>query len=279
MPKETWTTNEINILKTHYPTTRCKQMLELLPNHSQEAIKRKANRLDVHKERLADGYSLNENIFDNWSIESAYLFGYISADGCLKHYGNNGYFLQFTIKETDKQYLEQVRQLFQFSGKLRYESTGYGKHRYVLTIGSKKIYYRLSELGLSKNKTYNLQLPETLPENLYQPYLRGFTDGDGTISYHKRPKYYLLLCKLGCATKSYIENIREIICNELNIPKPTITKKKNKQFYVFSLSGQKAKRYLDWIYDCPLFIKLERKYQRYLLFDEKGQSKIQPPKF
>ena len=279
MPKETWTLNELDILRNCYPKFRCKPMLELLPNHSQQAIKRQANRLDIHKLRLANGYQLNDTIFETWSIESAYLFGYISADGCLKHYNNNGYFLQFTTKESDKDHLEQIKRLFEFNGKLRYEKTGYGNYRYTLVIGSKKIYHNLIELGLSPAKTRNLQFPCTLPSELYQMYLRGFTDGDGTISYHRRPKYHLLLCKLGCATKSFVTTIRDIISTKLKIIPPTITKKKNLDFWEFSLSGQKAKCYLDWIYQDPLFIKMNRKYQRYMLFDDKGQSEIKPPDF
>lgn len=274
-----WTVQETNIIENHYPTTRCQEMLELLPNRTQDAIVAKAKSLGIRKQRLADGYLLNETFFKMWSIESAYLFGYLSADGCLKHYNNNGYFIQISIKEADKPHLDNIKNLLGYGGLLRHEKTGYGKYRYVLVIGSKKMYYDLTALGLTQNKTHKLQFPLSLPKELYRPYLRGFTDGDGTISYHKRPKYHLLLCKLGCATQSFVEIIRDIICDELGLPKPMITQKKNMNFYVFSLSGYKAKKYLNWIYQYPLFIKLERKYQRYMLFDDKGQSKAKPPDF
>lgn len=275
MPKETWTGQELRILKEYYPKTRCSQMFELLPLHSQQAIKRKANRLGIHKQRVSNGYSLNENLFETWSSKSAYLFGYLSADGCLKNY-NNGYFISITTQEADKEHLVNIKNLFSFGGEIHSHQSGYNSLCYCLTIGSKKIYQDLVKLGLTPNKTHSLQFPSTLPVELYPLYLCGLSDGDGCISYYKKPKYYLLLFRFGSASESFITSIRNIICNQLHFPHFAITKHPNIDFWAFNLSGYKAKQYLDWIYSSHLSFKLERKYQRYLLFDSKGQSLDKP---
>src|SRR6056297_1657523 len=75
--KKRWTSKELNILKNNY--TNNPHICELLPRWNWESIKKQANNIGL---KVKYGtYKFNHNFFNKLTEKSAYILGFIAADG------------------------------------------------------------------------------------------------------------------------------------------------------------------------------------------------------
>jgi len=122
---------------------------------------------------------------------------------------------------------------------------------------------RLFELGCGKNKTFKIEFPIWLDESLYNHFIRGVFDGDGSISFLIRdnsPEFNIT------GTEELLAYIQNILMKECNLNKTKLTKKKNSKTNIVALrySGTvnliKIRR---WLYkDATIY--LERKYNKFM---------------
>ena len=124
---------------------------------------------------------LNEDAFEIIDNESAYLLGFIGADGCLYKYPENDGrqdVLSITIQKQDIKILEL------FKDKLKTDKPIYERDGYVgLQISSNIISKDIRKLNISYNKTYGNTIANI--SNDFMPALiRGYIDGDGSIRYN-----------------------------------------------------------------------------------------------
>lgn len=129
-------------------------------------------------------YSVNEEFFKIWSKPSAYIVGFIFADGHLENAPYiRGKYVRFT--STDYSILEQIKNALNSSHKIvTTPPTGRCKEKYLLRIGSHKIYNDLKALGLHPRKSLDMRFPE-IPYKFLPDFVRGYFDGDGTITFEK----------------------------------------------------------------------------------------------
>ncbi|MFH1190350.1 MAG: LAGLIDADG family homing endonuclease [Candidatus Omnitrophota bacterium] len=126
-------------------------------------------------------YKVNETFFKKWSRDSAYILGFIYADGHLEDAPYiRGKFIRFT--STDYYLIEKIKKAINSSHKI-VVTPAFGKHKekYLLRIGSKKIYDNLVVLGLTPRKSLTMKLPY-VPHKFLSDFIRGYFDGDGTIA-------------------------------------------------------------------------------------------------
>lgn len=121
----------------------------------------------------------NENIFKTIDNESAYLLGFIGADGCLYKYPDGDKrqdVLSIIIQRQDRKILELFQEKIQTN-----KPISESKNKYVsLQISSNIISEDLRNLNISYRKTYENTIAN-IP-NEYMPHLiRGYFDGDGSI--------------------------------------------------------------------------------------------------
>lgn len=94
-----------------------------------------------------------------------------------------------------------------------------------ISVCSSTMINHLAKYGIVQNKGFNLVFPNFLKEELLRHYLRGYFDGDGSISTNGKnrngsPKYALNLI----ATESFLEDF--MIClNYLGISKVKLQNK------------------------------------------------------
>lgn len=125
----------------------------------------------------------NENFFERWSPEMAYVLGFFTADGCMIKNKRGACFIEFHM--ADGELLLVIRRLLGSDNKITRRISKENKYYYRLQIGSKKIYKDLISLGLFPRKSNSIRLPSI--SNLYFPhYVRGFFDGDGNVYLGKR---------------------------------------------------------------------------------------------
>lgn len=124
---------------------------------------------------------LNEDAFKNIDDESAYLLGFIGADGCLYKYPRNDGrqdILSITIQKRDIKILEL------FKNKLKTNKPISERDNYVnLQISSNIISEDIRKLNISYNKTYGNTIAN-IPTEFMPALIRGYIDGDGTICYN-----------------------------------------------------------------------------------------------
>jgi len=122
-------------------------------------------------------YTLDENYFENIISDNAtYALGFIYADGSIYHN-----YLSVKLSAKDIEILNFLKSELNYNGII---SKYVVKNReYVgLTVSSKKIISDLINLGVVYNKTYLSKTLPIYPKEYENSFLRGFFDGDGSIS-------------------------------------------------------------------------------------------------
>jgi len=127
-------------------------------------------------------YKVNEEFFDKWSSQMAYVLGLLYADGSLEDASYlRGKYIRLT--STDKELIFRVRRWLDSEHTiiiyLKPDSL-YGKQRYFLRIGSHKLYNSLTKLGLYPNKSLTIKFPN-IPSKYLKDFIRGYFDGDGCV--------------------------------------------------------------------------------------------------
>lgn len=129
-------------------------------------------------------YKVNENFFKTWSRNSSYVLGVLFADGNLENAAYlRGRYVRLT--STDRSLIEQAKDSLNSQHKIVImPPSGNKKEKYLLRIGSHKIYNDLEALGLHPRKSLNMELPR-IPYRFLSDFVRGYFDGDGCIAIEK----------------------------------------------------------------------------------------------
>lgn len=220
-------------------------------------------------------YPINENFFDKIDTEEkAYILGLLYADGWNQTERN---VVGIGLKESDKEILDKITSIIQPTKPLSYLDTstqkktkGFenSKNQYRLIIANKHISQRLVELGCGKAKTHNLTFPteEQVPSCLIRHFVRGYFDGDGSVSKGKISKVDII------GTTAFLEPLQDILFNELSLNKTLLNQRHKEQdntIRSLQISGNKqCIKFRDWLYEDSA-IYLERKFdvfQSYIPF-------------
>lgn len=222
-------------------------------------------------------YNFNERWLDNIdSDEKAYFLGFFYADGYNKRDVN-----QITIKliEDDKYLLEKFKDLLGFdeNKKLRFHNCAGEKvimnypckikNQYSLEFGSIHLSEKLEELGCPQAKTHILKFPSFLRNDheLMGSFLRGYIDGDGSISYTLSRKEKTQSLKFMLSFTSTFEvcnGFKEYIKEKMGLN--CYVYKANKM-YVFQTSNRNnIEQIFNWIYPNKNVICLKRKLIKFL---------------
>ncbi len=120
-----------------------------------------------------------------WSTDFAYAVGLLTADGNLSPDGRH---LNLTSK--DREMVTNFKNCLKLENKIGRKSRGGNmeeKRYYVLQFGDKNFYDFLLDVGLMPNKSNRL-LQLKIPDDYFGDFLRGYFDGDGSVSAHKHPE-------------------------------------------------------------------------------------------
>jgi hypothetical protein len=127
-------------------------------------------------------YSFNEDYFEKIDTEDkAYFLGFIVADGCVRK-SDKSNFMKIKLKYDDYKILEDFIKYTAYAGGVYYHKN---KKYCELTLSGVKMVSDLNNLGICQNKTMIVKYPN-IPECLEHHFMRGFFDGDGCISIHKK---------------------------------------------------------------------------------------------
>ena len=221
-------------------------------------------------------YQIQEIFFDDINTkEKAYILGLLYADGWNQTERN---LVAISLKESDKDILEKITELIQPDKPLRYYTTANSREKEGfensqnqcrLMINNKHISQRLVELGCGKAKTHTLTFPteEQVPSCLIRHFVRGYFDGDGSVSGDKQKQF----CFVG--TMDFLLPLQQILIKELNFSKTKLDRRhKDRDNNIRSLrycGVNQCITFRDWLYkDATIYLERKKKiFDSYTSFE------------
>ena len=132
-------------------------------------------------------YTCNSNFFSELNERSAYWLGVLYADGNIS---DDRHAVIFSAK--DKEWVNAFLVDLEYTGNISREfHKVYQKEIWKVVIRDNQLYEDLVKLGCTSKKSFTIQFPN-LSEELIPHFVRGYFDGDGTVSYN----YYLKIAQL-----------------------------------------------------------------------------------
>lgn len=131
-------------------------------------------------------HTKNHTYFQKINTQNkAYILGFICADGSI-HTKKGNLSLGIELQKRDKDVLSFIKKEINYNGPF-YRSYHKNKEYCKLKIYGKEFVSHIINHGLDNQKTYNLEMPKSIPKNLIRHFIRGLFDGDGCLSITKRP--------------------------------------------------------------------------------------------
>jgi hypothetical protein len=201
--------------------------------------------------------SLSHPIFDLCDPASAYVFGFMQADG--HHYAGKGQKgrIAIEIKATDAGLLRAMQAILPWSTSVtfRTRSTNFAESHEaaVLSLCSLDARARLLELGLPTGRKSAVIAPPTVAFS-HRDYLRGIWDADGSVGFTGTGMPYLSV-----VTAS--QELAKFVCSEIKrITGASRTAKPNRRDGVMNvmLGNDPAAEFAHWLYTNAA-IALDRK--------------------
>lgn len=206
-------------------------------------------------------YKVNEHYFDEIDTpEKAYILGFLDADGCNFMPKTT---ISMSLQEGDKEILERINKEIENEHPLRFidytnkHDFGYTyQNQYCLLIFSAYMCKQLESLGMVPRKTYSLEYPIWLREDLHSHFVRGYFDGNGSVR-----KNTVSIT----STKKFCSTLFDVVLKFFPDIKANLkpAKKGNDFTGVIDFYGENSKLIADWMYK-DSNIHLQRKYDKYL---------------
>ena len=210
------------------------------------------------KEYHSRKHSVNEDFFKKWSHDMAYVLGFWFADGCIHD-------SLFSISQHggDIYILKSIAKLM----KSEYPIPKVDKNSFRIYIYSKEIVRDIRLLGGKERKSLDVDFPY-VPLRYLPDFVRGYFDGDGSISfYKKRNQYY---SGFTCGSKRFIDTLYKRLLQHIPDLRGSFLEKKNgkskNKIYVIKFSHNDTIRLGRFMYGqrCGRKLRLERKRDLFL---------------
>lgn len=200
--------------------------------------------------------TVNENFFKTLAPETAYIIGYIFADGNINWKPEKSYrTLTITASEKDRKHLEKIRRKLKSTKGLLYSKS---TKSYRLIVNNKTICMDLMKLGLTPRKSLSVKFPK-IPEKVLKHFIRGVIDGDGNVRYVKRKRSPYFEITISSGSKAFLEKMAEKI-SSIGV-NGKVRKSKNNVF-ILQYSCRRGLDLAKWIYENK-DLCLNRKFQEY----------------
>lgn len=226
----------------------------------------KISRSTLHKTLRRNNMSTpnyhNEIKFDNTVFdkidteEKAYWLGFLYADGNVSSTINN---VEISLSARDIDHLKKFNIFIKNKADVKIQTSKCNNKEYLrcrLTITSKYFKNQLIKLGCIPNKSLVLKFPSNkiINKKLVNHFIRGYVDGDGSITFTKSGRLSLSII----GTYEFLSSIREIYPQFSDLKKDK--RWKNNTYYIICHTN-KADEVLTSLYKNAT-IYLQRKYNR-----------------
>ena len=221
-------------------------------------------------------YNLNENFFDSWTSEMAYVLGFWFADGYMRK--EKSYRVTFSGKDRD--IFVQILQALKSNHPIRLTEKD---NCHFISLCSKKLYEDLSKLGGLRCKSKIISFPY-VPKRFLPDFIRGYFDGDGSVFFvkyvrtkDKRPTKELRT-NFTSGSRDFLDELMKVLHNEINLPLKKLGVFNNGSSLKLGYGMKDSDTLLRYMYYDKFPIGLERKasfvskipnYQKHFLYKNK----------
>jgi hypothetical protein len=217
----------------------------------------------------------DESIFLNENENSFYLLGAYMADGNVDKRINR---FGFSISSKDKDWLEILKNKINKNRIVM--TTRLYENKNYLQFNSKNIKNWFISWGCIPNKSLSLRIEKEIPSEYVKDFLRGVVDGDGCVCLfnkndkhkNKTYKYKVASCYISSASKTFVDQLMNIIPKEYNPRIYTISPENKKDcfingkkinnnnyYYRVRFFGKNALNFLNYIYYTGHELSMPRK--------------------
>jgi hypothetical protein len=209
-------------------------------------------------------HSLNVDYFNHIDTsEKAYVLGLLYADGCNTRKG-----LYLALAEEDLAVVEFVKTQLNASNSLRFVPAARTtwKNKWELSIKSAEFSKKLSGVGCIPAKSLVLEFPAFISDIFMSDFIRGFFDGDGSISCSKGS----WRATITSGSSSFILKLQEFLSKKAIYTKLYKTGKNNACFSLHIARRSDLENFASYIYR-PHVFSMKRKHDKaMMLFSKKG---------
>lgn len=208
-----------------------------------QAVKKRLRKMGIRFPQGGRKLKINEDFFQVWTFDMAYILGFIVADGNIDRKRK-----RISISQNEKNILVEIAKKLGLSE----ENVVKRKNQYHLNITSKRICQDVGGYGITPNKSLTIELPE-VPKTYRGAFLRGVIDGDGWVD----KASFRVVVYTGS------EKFADGLCNTFKQLNLNARKRKDYRGYYMVTVSRKAdiKRLIEIIYHNKGSLYLERKHQ------------------
>lgn len=198
-------------------------------------------------------YHHDETVFSQWDERSAYLIGYLEADGYIT-YTKQSVRVHFQLSYKDLAYLEQLRTLVGYTGPIRTSDIHISGRTYQMSRFV--VISRLWKTHLEQAALRCRQIPD-MPRDLLHHYIRGYFDGDGSIYWETQSQNYKsnIVFSSQELGEEFARQLRPITNCKMIIHQKTSSSK----CWYFSLASRGTARLCEYMYE-DASVYLQRKF-------------------
>lgn len=214
-------------------------------------------------------YPCNDDFFKVQSADMAYVLGFIAADGYVSAKENC---ISIELQQQDKEILNKIAKITEVTRPIQVQQRNTGKYTVTLRNWSAAWKQDLSHYGITNKKTFTLKPPTLLLPQYRIDYIRGYFDGDGSISTShtknsKDVEYDKNSFEIVGASKQEIDWIRTELINHyciiLNKPFQYITNTNTVIYKIITTSKDQIQKIYDLFYNTESNLYLQRKKEKF----------------
>ena len=207
-------------------------------------------------------YFFNFDFFETIDNElSAYWLGFIYADGNITKKGEYGeQEFKISISNKDIKLLEHFKKDINSTYPIRFDCSKGLQHKMcLLSMRSQKTVEDLKNKGVVENKSLILEFPSCsqVPQHLLHHFIRGYFDGDGSISKTTKGSYDDYQVSF-VGTQKFIQQLYSVLQMGSVFP----DKRKSNSWYLSISGNRQIIKLFDYLYkDATRY--LDRKYNTF----------------
>ena len=211
---------------------------------------------------MRNSFKEDYNIYKNGFNEvNSYIYGLILADGCLI-YDRHTKRYRITIVSKDYDILEKLKEYMGIRRKIYNQNGCYS----IIYINEDAIKF-LIDNGLKEQKSLDMKFPN-IPNKYLWHFIRGYFDGDGSISIRKMKRYEYMRVSFTCGSIEFINELNYIL-NQNKIHSNIYNESKNREksntkYLIISRQNDIIKFY-NLIYNNCEEYYLDRKKSKFII--------------
>lgn len=243
-----------------------------ISQHMMEKILKKygiPKRTYTEAKQIGRKYPCDDNFFKIQNADMSYILGFIAADGYISAKENC---ISIEIHQKDQEILSKIAEKTKITRPISTQCRKNGSQTATLRNWSLAWKQDLVHYGITNKKTFTLQPPELLLPKYRIDYIRGYFDGDGSISttIAKNGKgiiYNKNTFEISGASKAAIDWIRNELINHyhiiLNKPGHYTTDSGVIMYKIITTNKTEIQKIYDLFYNTESNLFLHRKKEKF----------------